>query len=144
MSPMLIWPLIVGSVIVLVTACFHVSALVTLVISLRRIGQRHPDGPGTAHKIFMLSITVVVVLAIHSIEVWSWAVIYLLLGEFQSLNTALYFSGATITTLGYGDVTLTETWRLLSTFEAMSGLILFGASTAFMIDLTRRLFDNKL
>ncbi|MEL7296963.1 MAG: potassium channel family protein [Pseudomonadota bacterium] len=141
---MLIWPLIVGSVIVLTTACFHVSALVALVMGLRRIVQRHPDGPGISHKIFMLSITVVVVLAIHSVEVWSWAVIYLLLGEFESLNAALYFSGATITTLGYGDITLSETWRLLSTFEAMSGLILFGASTAFMIDLTRRLFDNKL
>ena len=44
----------------------------------------------------------------------------------------------TATTLGYGDLTLSEPWRLLGVFEAMTGLMLFGASTAAVFQLMVR------
>ena len=62
--------------------------------------------------------------------------------EFDELQPSLYFSVVTATTLGYGDVTLSERWQLLGTFEAMGGLILFGASTAFLMELMRHLFSS--
>ena len=65
-------------------------------------------------------------------------------GEFDQLAKALYFSVVTSTTLGYGDVTLSESWQLLATFEAMGGLILFGASTAFMLAVMRKLFEDRI
>ena len=49
--------------------------------------------------------------------------VYLALGEFRALETALYSSVVTATTLGYGELVLSERWRLLSTFEAMGGLM---------------------
>ena len=71
-----------------------------------------------------------------------WAIIYLQLGEFEVLTDALYFSVVTSTTLGYGDIVLSSKWQLLGTFEAMGGLILFGTSTAFLLNVMRRLFDE--
>ena len=68
---------------------------------------------------------------------------YYFLDEFNEIEEALYFSVVTITTLGYGDITLSEQWRLLGTFEAMGGLILFGVSVAFMMEVVRRLFFKK-
>ena len=58
------------------------------------------------------------------------------------MKDALYFSVVTSTTLGYGDMLLSERWRLLSTFEAMGGLILFGVSTAYLLALLRRFLDS--
>ena len=58
--------------------------------------------------------------------------VYLALGEFRALETALYFSVVTATTLGYGELVLSERWRLLSTFEAMGGLMLVGVSAAYV------------
>ncbi len=55
---------------------------------------------------------------------------------------ALYFSVVTSSTLGYGDITLTGRWQLLANFEAMGGLILFGASTAFLNAITRSWFSH--
>ena len=81
-------------------------------------------------------------LIIHIVEAWGWALLYLSIGEFASLARALYFSAVTATTLGYGDTTLSEQWQLLSTIEAMGGLILFGASTAFLIAMMRHIFDD--
>ena len=66
------------------------------------------------------------------LEVWSWSMLYLVLGAIGSIEEAAYFSTVTFTTLGYGDITLEEPWRLLSSFEAANGLLMFGWSTALV------------
>ena len=58
------------------------------------------------------------------------------LGDFEA---ALYFSTASFTTLGYGDVVLDHRWRLLGAIEGANGLLLFGWSTAFLISVTGRM-----
>ena len=89
-----------------------------------------------------LCFAVLAILAIHTAEAWFWAMIYMSLGEFSVFRQALYFSAVTSTTLGYGDITLSEKWQLLSTIEAMGGLILFGASAGFFLNLMRWVFEN--
>ena len=46
----------------------------------------------------------------------------------------------TFTTLGYGDITLSQQWRLLSSFEAATGIIMFGWTTALVITTVQRVF----
>ena len=55
----------------------------------------------------------------------------------------MYFSAVTVTTLGYGDIVLGGQWRLLSTFEAMSGLLLFAVSAAYLMAVLRGFFESK-
>ena len=38
---------------------------------------------------------------------------FIILGLFESMEEALYFSVVALTTLGFGDVTLDAQWRLL-------------------------------
>jgi hypothetical protein len=64
---------------------------------------------------------------------------FLLLGAIESLEPAVYFSLVSFTTLGFGDITLDDNWRLLSALCAANGLLLFGFSTAFLVELMRRL-----
>jgi hypothetical protein len=85
-----------------------------------------------ANLVVIFSSTTLALLALHSINIWIWALCYIWLGEFSILERALYFSSATYSTLGYGDITLTENWQLLSGFEAVNGLILFGTSAAYL------------
>ncbi|ODS02859.1 hypothetical protein AUC71_12975 [Methyloceanibacter marginalis] len=66
------------------------------------------------------------------LEVWTWATLYIALGAISPLEKAVYFSTVTFTTLGFGDITLGEEWRLLSSFEAANGLLMFGWSTALV------------
>ncbi|MCY1384976.1 hypothetical protein D9M69_732920 [compost metagenome] len=35
-------------------------------------------------------------------------------------------------TLGYGDIVMSEEWRLLGPLEAANGILMFGVSTAVM------------
>ena len=66
-----------------------------------------------------------------------WAFLYRTLGQFEDFETALYFSGVTFTSLGYGDLTLPKRLRILSAMEAADGLMMFGViSAVFMHALT--------
>ena len=87
-------------------------------------------------------IAVLGLLAIHTLEAWCWAVVYLAFGEFRTLEAALYFSVVTATTLGYGELVLSERWRRLSTFEAMGGLMLFGVSAVYLVALLKCFLDR--
>jgi len=135
--------LLFGTLMIAGTVIFHVTALVYLANFLKRqslIGARFQN---MAVTIYLMVISVFTIICIHTIEAWSWAALFLYLGEFSELKQALYFSVVTSTTLGYGDITLSEKWQILGTFEAMGGLILFGTSTAFLLGLMRRLFEES-
>ena len=54
---------------------------------------------------------------------------------FGTLEQALYFSITSFTTLGFGDVVLEPGWRLLAGMTATHGLLLFGLSTAFLVEV---------
>ena len=43
--------------------------------------------------------------------------------------SALYFSGVTYTTVGYGDLVLPELWRVFAPAEALAGILMSGLST---------------
>ena len=60
--------------------------------------------------------------------------------QLEDYESALYFSSVTYTTLGYGDIVLTDGWRLLCGLQAMNGTLLFGWSTALLFLLVQRLW----
>jgi len=82
---------------------------------------------------------------LHLAEVMLWALGYRIVlpaGELESLEAAFYFSAVTFTTLGYGDITLSSAWRLLSGIEAIDGILLIGWSTAFMFAILQRTWGS--
>ncbi|MEO1047071.1 MAG: ion channel [Pseudomonadota bacterium] len=68
-----------------------------------------------------------------------WAGLFLALGIFEQFEPSLYIAMISATTLGYGDVTMPDDWRLLAGFIATDGFILFGLDTAFLFEVMRRL-----
>ncbi|MEQ8179317.1 MAG: potassium channel family protein [Amphiplicatus sp.] len=75
----------------------------------------------------------------HGIGIWLWAGVFLRLEAFGDFETALYFAAVSYTTLGFGDVLLPEEWRLLSGAAAANGLLLFGLSAAFLVEVSAKL-----
>ncbi len=78
---------------------------------------------------------------LHTLEILLWAGVYRALvpvGELADLESAVYFSFVTFTTLGYGDITLSEGWRLLSGIQALNGILLVGWSTALMFAVVQK------
>ena len=85
-----------------------------------------------------ISIAMLMVLATMTIEVWLWAAVLIATGAVNGLEPAGYFSLVCFTTLGFGDITLPQEWRLLSALIGANGFLMFGWSTAFMVELIRK------
>ena len=81
---------------------------------------------------------VLFVLMVITMQIWIWAIAFLLAGAIAGLEPALYFTTVAFTTLGFGDITLDPSWRLLSGITAANGFLSFGWSTAYMVELVRR------
>jgi hypothetical protein len=78
-------------------------------------------------------------LLIHGLEVSLWAAFYLLWELFPNAEAAFYFSGVTYATIGYGDLVLPSPWRMFSPIEGLTGILMCGASGAFLIAVFTRL-----
>ena len=53
-------------------------------------------------------------------------------GEFPDIGTAYYHPAVNYTTLGYGDLIMTSSWKLLGPMEASDGMLMFGVSTTII------------
>lgn len=69
---------------------------------------------------------------------WHEASSFGLANPIRSYWDALYFSGLTFTTIGYGDILPLHEMRGLAVFEGMFGIALSGA---FLVSLTRRYIE---
>lgn len=78
------------------------------------------------------------VMLVQTVNVWIWATTFYLVGAFTQFEPSLYFSLVSFTTVGFGDITLSHDWRLLSGLTAAAGFLSFGWSTAYMVELVRR------
>ena len=91
----------------------------------------------------MLVVTVIMATA-HLLLLGVWAVVLLACGQTADFETSLYLSAENYTSLGYGDIVPTGSWRLLGPLEAMNGLLLFGLSTAVMFAVMSRLVVKRV
>ena len=97
-----------------------------------RYQQAHQSHHSPRHAILLLAAVMLLTLLGNFAQMIIWAVLFLLLGEFDNFQTALYHSGVNFVTLGYGDIVMSERWRLLGPLEGANGILMFGVSTAVM------------
>ena len=72
-------------------------------------------------------------------EIWLYALLYVLLGALGTFEVALYFSTVTYSSVGYGDVLLRQEWRILGAIEGATGILMIGWSTAFLVSVLGKL-----
>ncbi len=77
---------------------------------------------------------------VHLIEISIWAFFYSWGHAMPDLPSALYFSGVTYTTTGYGDLVLPREWRLVGGVEALTGILMCGWSTGFFFAIVSRMY----
>ncbi len=77
--------------------------------------------------------------ALHTAEIWAYAIAYVELGALDHFESALYFSIGTYVAIGYGDVLIDPAWRVSGAIEGANGIILLGWSTAFLVSVVSKL-----
>ena len=124
-----------GSSLLMACALAHVAVIALSVPLFTRVGNRTKGLPAPIFVAAILGFGIGVVLAAHTVQIWSWAIVLDLLGAFDKFSDSFYFATVTYTTLGYGDVVLGSDLRIFATFASITGLLAFGVSTAFLISI---------
>jgi hypothetical protein len=130
---------LIGLLVILTTAVVHANVLATALRKNQKLTNWVQSSPTHWRITTAFSISVIWVMAAHIIEVFLWSSVYFLLGIFDGIEPAVYFSLVAYTTLGFGDVILPQEWRILSGLTAANGFLVFGWSTAFQVEYISRL-----
>jgi len=137
-------PIIAVVVLALVSAIIHASGLLTLLYWQTRQWPKIEADFRPRRNLLVFLTLFGVILVLHLIEIGLWAGVYCWQNCLPDFETSLYFSGATYTTLGYGDVVLPRPWRLAGVLESLTGVLLLGWSAAFFFTVVTRLFDLRI
>lgn len=125
--------ILIGSVLMVFTVLIHAMGTSVGLHWLETVRARPTYLSTVVRRSLVVGLFVIVMFVATLIEAALWAGIYKLFYAVPGFERALYFSIVTYTTLGYGDIVLDENWRLLSSFQAANGVIIFGWTTAVII-----------
>lgn len=138
--------ILIGLGLVVLTTIIHAGFMV----SGERILWWRRNRFGQAKRNFSKAVLVSVLTAWMFLavvtEALMWAQFYLWNPHIVTLpdvETALYFSMVTFTSVGYGDIVLDGSWRMLASIQGANGVIIFGWTTALIFSYIQRLYVEK-
>jgi hypothetical protein len=137
-------PIIAAVVLAFVSAIIHALGLLMLLYWHTRQWPKIEANFSPRRNLQLFLALIGVILVLHVLEIGVWAGCYSWQHCLPDFETSFYFSGATYTTLGYGDVVLPRPWRLVGVLESLTGVLLMGWSAAFFFAMVSRLFDLRI
>ena len=129
--------IILGAVVCILNIGIH-ALVMTSVVSVAEAAERRTASLRFLGLAAVMSATVLVLMAAHTLEVLVWALAYAIFGVAEPGTDLVYFAFVNYATLGYGDIVPVEGWRLIGPITAMNGVLLFGWSTAVIFEVLRK------
>lgn len=136
--------LLLGIPVLLSSLIIQATATVAIVRVVAALIRRGFAGRSFWLDVAIMMIVLTIALASILAQVAVWAAGLLACGEFGDFPTALYHSAVNFTTLGYGDIVMSHTWRLLGPLEAANGVLMCGISASGLFAVTNRLIKMRL
>ena len=131
--------ILIGCLLIIITSLIH--TIITRIVFTIVQKKEHMQSP--IRRIVHVDVVILIIIMATLIESAAWAATYIYVGSIQQFEEALYFSLVTYSTLGYGDVTLDGSHRLLSAFEAANGVIMLGWSTAIVVAVIQKVYTKS-
>lgn len=122
-----------GSALVALTVLIHTAGLIAIAAVVPRLARYFGFHNHDIGRTLVMTGTVLGLLVVLTVEVWSWAVAYELLGITHGFSDALSLSTDLFSTIGYGKVTFDPAWSLLTALEGINGFLMIGWSTAYLV-----------
>ncbi len=140
---LLAWAL--GLLLCALTIAIHYEAMHWLALNVRRLSQ---------HRRRRMLLAVLILFAAHVAEVYLFAAGYYAGAEWLGMGALegvidggfddfIYFSAASYTSVGYGDVFATGGLRIIGGLEALVGLLMIAWSGAFTVYFLERRWSQE-
>ena len=140
-------PLILGCITVVITMGIQIFAVVFILQYLFGVVARAKQNENAKRRTaYVISMIMIMLFLGHLIQVAIWAALFMFVGEFEDFLTAYYHSMVNFASLGYGDIVMSEQWRLMGAIESSIGVLMFGVSAGAMLSIMSYILthDEKL
>ena len=97
-------------------------------------------GPVRSAVLMIRFTTLMIVLNILQILLWAGFYRWICLPAWEA---SFYFSAASYSTVGYGDVVLPRVWRLLGPVEGITGVLMCGLSVSCLFAIATHLVEGE-
>ena len=132
---------------VLLLACFMLTVHGMIVLSIagtfhwldQKLENRRIYG-GNFVSYFL---AILLIIAVHFAEIIAWAYICVALKVFPTNPQTFYFAGEMYTTVGYGNYSLTEHWRVLPIIISFTGIFAVSMSGAALYSMMVNLLGHS-
>lgn len=133
--------LALSSLVVLGSVFVHGGGLVLIGRILARLERRARCNvrPLSWSSASMTAVVTLGLLALSGLEIWGYAILFLVLGAISDLPDAIYFSTTTYAAIAAPDTMIAPSWRIAGAIEGINGLMLVGWSVAFFVTELQRL-----
>ena len=131
-----------GSMMIVLCALVHLSIAAIIV---RYLKNSRPLAETASLRAFFLitSGLFLMFLASHTVQIYLWAFCFWLIGALPGHEAPIYFALVTYSTVGYGDLTLARDIRIFGAMASVSGILMFGMTTAFLVGFFARLLNTR-
>jgi hypothetical protein len=133
--------------LVLLLACFMLSVHGMIVLSIAGtfhwLDQKLENRRIYGSNFVSYFIAILLIIAVHFSEIIAWAYICVALKVFPTNPQTFYFAGEMYTTVGYGDYTLTEHWRVLPIIISFTGIFAVSMSGAALYSMMVNLLGHS-
>jgi len=133
--------LLLGCITVFISMGIQITFVVYMIrYVIRIINREDHETASFGFDTYVISVVLVMLFIGHLVQVSIWAMLFMYVGEFTDFMTAFYHSTVNFASLGYGDIVMSEEWRLLGALEASNGVLMFGLSAGTMLSVMTKLF----
>ena len=138
-------PLFLGIVTVIISMGIQIFAVVFILQYLFNIvSSTDSRFSANGKTTYVISMIMVILFVGHLVQVAIWAVLFMSVGEFSDFLTAYYHSMVNFASLGYGDIVMSEQWRLLGAIESCIGVLMFGVSAGAMLSIMSYILKHDI
>jgi len=133
-----------GTAVLLVTLTLWTQCLgiAVLIHWVRTSIERGVARLSTLHAAVLMIRFSILVIVLHFLQILLWSGFYRWYC-LPSLESSFYFSAASYSTVGYGDVVLPRVWRLLGPVESVTGILMCGISVSFLFVVATKLVERE-
>ena len=124
--------------LVILTLCLQCAGLAVLITWLRRALAIGIQKLSPFHSAALVMQSMAAVILLHALQVLLWASAYHWFCM-PSWESAFYFSASSYATVGYGDLVLPSSWRMLGPLESIIGVLMCGVTVSLLFAIVTRL-----
>lgn len=136
------WQAAAAVILVTLTLCLQCAGMAVLIRWARACLAQGIQrlGPWRSAVLMIRFTTAMIVLQVLEILLWAGFYRWQCLPSWES---SFYFSATSYSTVGYGDVTLPQIWRVLGPVESVLGMLMCGISVSALFTIITHLVGTQ-